>query len=208
MDKFSFIFGFYGLMLGLAVAEILSSLAGLARHHRLRDLYLPALLLSAFVFLIICVTWIDAFDTLNDAPLSLQGLWAPIATATCYFLAAAMVLPRDRPDQDQLETYFHRRKAFVALMLMAAEVFISFSFAGRYERAFHDRPATFWLWYVPYKIVIFASFYALYRATSRRGNLLAIATLFAIFFIPYWSFGAFPDWIHNHFDQPAQLARR
>ena len=79
--------------------------------------------------------------------------------------------------------------------------------AGRYERAFHDRPATFWLWYVPYKIVIFASFYALYRATSRRGNLLAIATLFAIFFIPYWSFGAFPEWIHYHFDQPARIAR-
>jgi hypothetical protein len=204
MDKFSFLFGFYGLILGLAVAEVLSSLAGLARHHRLRDLYLPALLLSALVFLLICVTWIDAFDTLNDAPFNLQGLWAPIGTATCYFLAAAMALPRDKPDQDQLEAYYDRRKRFVILMLVAAEIFVTFSFFGRYSRSLEQRPAVFWLWHVPYKIVILTGFFLLLKARTRRSNLAALALLFAIFLVPYWSFGAIPDWIDRHFDAPVK----
>jgi hypothetical protein len=60
LDRFSFFFGFYGLILGLAVTELLSGFAEFARRRRLRDLELQTALLALLVFVDICATWIDA----------------------------------------------------------------------------------------------------------------------------------------------------
>ncbi len=45
IDKFSFFFAFYGLILGLAVAELLNGFAGMVRAHaRFQHLWAPILL--------------------------------------------------------------------------------------------------------------------------------------------------------------------
>ncbi|HEY4113343.1 MAG TPA: hypothetical protein VGM17_04715 [Rhizomicrobium sp.] len=59
MDKFAFFFGFYGLMLGLAVTELLAGFGALARAGQLRKLGVQTGLLAMFLLLVICATWID-----------------------------------------------------------------------------------------------------------------------------------------------------
>lgn len=207
MDKFSFLFSFYGLMLGLAVAELLTGFAGFARRRRIRDLDPLLALLATFVFVDICSIWIDAFDTLGDASLNFEGLLAPILVATCLFLAAAMVFPRDNAEYERIEDYYGRRKTFVAALLIAAEIFLTFTFFGRYERNYQQQPAVFWIWNLPYKLFILTVIGALFVAKGRRANLAVLLAMFAVLAIPYWNNGAFPGWVHRTFDSPADRTK-
>jgi hypothetical protein len=84
MDEFEVFFTFYGLILGLAAAEILSSLGGLARQGALGAVRAQSALVTFLTFLLICATWIDAWGLREDTRLDLRSLWAPIGAATAY----------------------------------------------------------------------------------------------------------------------------
>jgi hypothetical protein len=202
LDRFSFFFAFYGLILGLAVTELLSGLAGYARERRIQGLERQTALLALAVFLFVCATWIDAWDTLQGISLNFEGLAAPILTATFYYLAACMVFPRNPSEYDRLEDYFSSRKSFVASMLLAAEIAVSITFLPAYGQTLEQRPAVFWLWQVPYKIVIIGSFAALIFLRDRRAILAALWMLIALATIPYWSNGGIQHWIDARFDEP------
>lgn len=198
MDRFSFFFAFYGLILGLAVTELLSGFAGFARERRLRDLQLETALLAILVFADICATWIDAYQTLRGVTLNFAGLASPIMVATSFFLAAAIVFPRRTDELELLPDYYARRHGFVAVMLLVAEVFVSFTFMATYRDAFAHRPAVFWLFHLPYKLALIGLFAALALARTRRANLCALVALLFLFSVPYWTVGAIPRWIHQH----------
>ena len=200
MDRFSFFFAFYGLFLGLAATEVLSGLADFGRERRFRDLGTQMALMALVVFLFVCATWIDAWETLQGVSLNFEGLWAPILTATCYYLAATMTFPRNPSDYDQLEDYFWRRKSFVATMLLVAEISVTVTFLPAYQRTFEQRPAVFWLWEVPYKLIIITSFAALILLKDRRVVLTVLLVLVALPTIPYWNHGAIQNWIDTRFD--------
>src|SRR4051812_31326318 len=90
IDRFSFFFAFYGLILGLAVTELLGGVARMVRAKALKQLEPQTALLALLVFVLICATWIDAWVSLKAITLDFAGLWAPILLATAYFLAAAV----------------------------------------------------------------------------------------------------------------------
>ncbi|MFL6763380.1 MAG: hypothetical protein ACJ8FB_12595 [Sphingomicrobium sp.] len=203
MDRFSFIFAFYGLILGLAVTEVLGGFADYARERRIRDLEPQTALLALFVFLDISATWIDAWDTLRDVSLNFEGLWAPLLTATSLYLAAAMVFPRKTAELSDLQSYYQRRKQFVLIMLIASEIFIGFMFIPVYRAEYAHRPAVFWLFDIPFKLLIIALFAALILARGRRSNIAIIVALIAVFTVPYWTHHAVTGWIHGRFDQPS-----
>src|SRR3954469_26029280 len=102
MDRFSFFFAFYGLILGLAVTELLGGFAGIVRARALKRLEPQTALLGLLIFIVICATWIDAWNTLTTISLDFEALWAPILLATFYFLAEAVVFPSDPAEFDQL----------------------------------------------------------------------------------------------------------
>lgn len=208
MDQFSFIFAFYGLILGLAVTELLSGFAAFARERRIRELELQTALLALLVFLDICATWLDAWRTLKGASLSFAALWAPIFVATCFYLASALTFPRKSTELDRLAEYYASRKWFVATMLLAAEILIGFTFVGGYEDSLAHAPARFWLWQLPYKSALLLCWIALIVVRSRRANLIVLCTLIFLFAVPYWTNGALPEWVHAHFDRPMSARTR
>ena len=203
MDNFSFFFGFYGLILGLATAELLTGFAGLARRFRIREIDKRLLFLGLYVFLDICSIWIDAFQTLKNTQLRFEDLAAPILIATFLFLAAAMAFPRDKNELSDVATYFDRRKGFIAAMLISAEVAITVTFRPLYESNLTSRPMVFWLWNVPYKLAILGSIAALFFVSKRRSAMVAISIMIAVLAVPYWQNEGFPRWIHTQFDAPA-----
>ena len=199
MDKFSFFFAFYGLILGLAVTELLGGFAGLVRARALKRLEPQTALLALLPFLIIVATWIEAWDSLRDVKLDLAALWSPVLLATCYYLAASVVFPSDPADFDDLASYYSSRKRFVVAMLTAAEVLITVGYSHIYVFLLENRPAEFWLWMVPFKIVILAAFLAIFLARSRRANLLALAVTLLLFTLPYWQYGIVRETIARHY---------
>ena len=101
MDRFSFFFAFYGLILGLAVAELLGGFAGIVRAHALKKLEAQTALVALLTFVLICATWVDTFTMDRAITLNFGDLWAPILVATFYYLAASVIFPRDPHDHDR-----------------------------------------------------------------------------------------------------------
>jgi hypothetical protein len=186
LDKFGFFFGFYGLILGLAVAELLSGLGALARTGELRRLGAQTALLSLFVLLVICATWIDAWDSLRNVTLDFAGLWAPILIAILYYLAATVTFPKNPADWAQLDDYYAQRKRFVATLMLAAEFLVNYTYRGVFLAGYHNDPETFWHWSVPYNLAIKLAFLILILVKGRPANIIALVALNLLFLAPYW----------------------
>ena len=189
MDRFEFFFTFYGLILGLAAAEILSSLGAFVRARPLRSIEIQSALLAFLTFLVICATWIDAWITRDTFELSFASMFAPIGSATAYYLAAVVVLPKEETDYDSMGAYFLKRKNFVVSMLLAAEVFQKIVFLPIFAETLKDAPAVFWLLMFPVNLALFTLWGLLLIARSRRVIIAGIILQIVVFTIPYWSAG-------------------
>lgn len=199
MDEFEVFFTFYGLLLGLAAAEILNSLGGLVRQGSLRSVRAQAGLISFLTFLLICATWIDAWSLRATFTLDFRSLWAPIGAATAYYLAAVVVLPRESSDCGDMDAYFAKRKSFIIAALVAAEIFVTIMHLPVLTERFRTQPMLFWLYLVPLNLAILAAFAAMYFARSRRANIGAIIAQIVVFTIPYWSYGLISNVIRDSY---------
>ena len=188
MDQFSVFFTFYGLILGLAVAEILSSVGAYVRARPLRSIEMGSALLAFLVFLVICATWIDAWTTRNDVSLSLASMGPWIGIATAYYLAATVVLPKEQAEYDDMAGYLMRRKSFVVWMMIAGELLIKIPYLPAFSREIESAPAVFWLWSVPFNVALVGGWLLLLLARSRRLVIAAALAQIVVFTIPYWSY--------------------
>jgi hypothetical protein len=197
VDRFSFFFAFYGLMLGLGVAELLSGFAGMVRAHALKRLEAQTALVALLTFVLIVATWVDTFTMERSITLDFSDLWPPILLATFYYLAAAVIFPRDPRQFSHLRAYFAARRKFVIGMLFAAELVDAYSVRAFYLDTYLHDPAKFWGWLVPYNVAIKGCFIALFLVRGRRATIMLLVAQILIFLVPYWNAGAI-DRISEH----------
>jgi hypothetical protein len=110
------------------VAELLNGLGKLVRAGAVRKLGLQTALLAAFLLLVICATWIDAWESLRGVSLDFAGLWAPVSIAILYYLAATIVFPEHPDAWASLDDYFAQRKRIVGALLLANEFVVNYSY--------------------------------------------------------------------------------
>jgi hypothetical protein len=190
LDRFSFFFAFYALILGLAVTELLGGFAGMVRAHAVKKLEAQTALLALLTFVLICATWVDAFNMSQGITLNFDDLWAPILLATFYYLAAAVVFPREAEQYAQLHAYFAARRKFVIGMLIAAELVDHVANVSWYADELAHRAPHFWAWVLPYNIAIDVCFVALFFVRGRRAVITLLSALILLFLVPYWHQGA------------------
>jgi hypothetical protein len=181
------------------VTELLGGFARLVRARALKHLEPQTALIALLTFIVICATWVDAWDSLRTITLSFDALAAPILLATFYYLAAAVVFPTDPKDFPRIGTYFAERKTFMVAMLFAAEMVEANTYSSVYIDRLQHHPPVFWLWLLPYNLAIKGSFVALLFVRSRRANIVLLSTLILLFLIPYWQRGAIVPVILNAF---------
>jgi hypothetical protein len=189
VDKFSFFFAFYGLILGLAVAELLGGFAGMVRAHAMKKLEAQTALLAVLLFVLIVATWVDAFSMSRGITLNFGDLWAPILLATFYYLAAAVVFPRDHEQFAHLHMYFAARKRFVVGLIFAAEMVDHVTNWAWNVDNYQHNPAKFWGFIVPYNAAIDGCMLGLLLVRGRRANIALLSTLIILFLVPYWNPG-------------------
>ena len=122
MSNFEFIFALFGQLLGLSLTEVLG---GLARtiEARLRPGAVIRVgwltpLMAAFVLLDLLSFWHAAWVTRGLAFVSGHSLIAVTRFASAYYLAAALVFPRDITAQSDLDDHFFRvRRIVIGTML-------------------------------------------------------------------------------------------
>jgi hypothetical protein len=108
MSNFELFMSFFGLLLGLAVAELMSGFANLARAKDRPRIGVITPVLGVFIFLSIMVSLLDAFRKLQDVPVSLIGFALPTLIGIAHFVAAVATVPREQGSWESLDDYFFR----------------------------------------------------------------------------------------------------
>lgn len=187
MDRFSFFFAFYGLILGLAVTELLTGFGNVVRAGVLKRLGAQTALLAAFALMVICATWIDAWWSLRGVTLNFEGLWAPLVIAILYYLSATIIFPRDPAAWPSLDDYYAQRKRFVVGLMLAAEFVVNYTYRGIFIDAWEHNRAYFWWRSVVFNVLIKLIYIALFFVRGKRANIAALLALNAVFVFLYWA---------------------
>lgn len=126
VDNLNFFMIFYGLLLGLAMTEMLAAIAPLLREDRLtaRRIGLLAPLMVALLLTEIMSSFIDAWDRLRGIEIELDDLIRPSLIGLLYFLAAAIALPQPLPPGEALDDHVLLRKGRVAATLIALNLIV------------------------------------------------------------------------------------
>ncbi|HEU0043242.1 hypothetical protein [Sphingomonas sp.] len=123
MSDFEFLFALFGLLLGLSLAEVLGGLAR-AIQARMRPGSAVRIgwltpLLGGFVLLDLLSFWGAAWSARAVVAVSGHSLMAVLLFASAYYLAAALVFPRDPDAQPELDDHFYRVRRIVIGVMMA-----------------------------------------------------------------------------------------
>lgn len=126
IDTLNFFMVFYGLLLGLAITEILSGIAPLLREDRLprERVGLLAPLLAALLLMEIMTSFIDAWDRLRGISIELDDLLRPTLIGLGYFIIATIALPRPLPAGASLDDHVLLRKGRVAAILIVINLLV------------------------------------------------------------------------------------
>jgi hypothetical protein len=136
MSPFEFSFTLFGLVLGLAMAELLGGLARVLRARSpAKDLsasirigwFTPALALVVALDLI--ASWNLAWRTLSNVPVNTITLTIGFFETGMYFLAATLVWPDAPGDWPDVDRWFARHKAQVGGAITAANLGFSAIYA-------------------------------------------------------------------------------
>jgi hypothetical protein len=182
MSGFEFFFSFYGLILGLAMAELLSGFATVARIGRLRDLGWGTTLLGLEVAYEILIFWLAAWHQYRDVEPSIRTLALPFVSGAIYFIAAGIVFPREPKQIDDLDGYFmaHKRKVATCLLIIFTAGVIN---EVRYAVAAAEQGRWAYLfgYYVPFNLSMFAGYLVLIFSPSRRWSIAALCGMLGWF---------------------------
>jgi hypothetical protein len=119
MTDFEFFFSFYGLLLGLSVAEIAAGIARTFHERRAVKVGLLTPLLAAFVCLDIASFWSAAWLDYREERFGYALLVIGMVTAMIYYVAASLVFPRNSSEWPSLDEHFwqHRRTVIFGVLL-------------------------------------------------------------------------------------------
>ena len=123
MTGFEYFFGFFGLLLGLTVAEVASKLANAIDSHAERPIGLLTSMLAAFVILDIASFWIWTWPMREIIDVTWGSVLLALIVALSYFLSASLIFPRT-PDWPSYDVHYWARKRYVLTGIIFANIFL------------------------------------------------------------------------------------
>lgn len=136
MSQFDFFMAFYGLLLGLGVAELLSGFANLLRQKSAPRLGLITPLIGGMVMVEMLANFIDAWVKFQDIDITLASLMVPTLIGLVYFVIAVIVIPRDPTEWESLDEYMTLRRRWIVGLLILANLLIASMEFTRLDRTF------------------------------------------------------------------------
>ena len=184
MSEFEYYISFYGLLLGLSVAEVASKFLNAIGARRKLKIGWMTPTLAIFIFLDITSFWIYAWGTRDALVVNWRTMFMGLLVALSYYFAAGLAFPRDISEWSDLDEYYWEHKRVVLSGILVANL-ISFT----YSHMNHSAPLDIAFWfnqstYFPPLILLFF--------TRRRSVDL---TLFGILIIGYFITAFIPSWI-------------
>jgi hypothetical protein len=179
MSAFEFFFGFFSLIMGLAVATVASGLADVLRARRVVPIGWLTPLLALLILLDISTFWVTGWTGLQNIEITYSTIYTGLVIALVYFLAAAMVFPRDASEWPSLDDYYDSHKR-----LVIGGILFSNTIGLLSRLVLGDRLAG----YDPTRLILLALFFAVLIALlfvpNRKANIGLMALHCAINIAP------------------------
>lgn len=112
-DSFDFMFGFYGLLLGLAVAEIAAGFSRAWDERKRRSLGLVGPLFGAVLLLDLLTYWLSAWGHRDVPTVTFEVAFIAAIAALLYYFAATQVFPKEGHAEGLDQHIMEHRKAVV-----------------------------------------------------------------------------------------------
>ncbi|KQS55640.1 hypothetical protein ASG17_06115 [Brevundimonas sp. Leaf363] len=132
MSAFEFFFSFYGLLLGLSVAELVGGFARVLHEKaRVRFGWLTPLL-AVFVALDVATFWNQAWGIFRGAPFNQALLIIGLVIAGVFYIAASVTFPRVSAEGSEqridLDDHFWAHRRLVFGCILAANLIVGVMF--------------------------------------------------------------------------------
>jgi hypothetical protein len=183
MDAIEIFFAVYGVLLALAIARLLSSVARLIRSRETVRVGWCAPLLMLLLLLDICSFINSASRTMGLADLSLAVVATGVGASGTYFLAASLVAPETFDRWPDLDAYYDQHKRYVVGGMVVASL-LGFEVTSLLVKGLAETLVTRW---TGVSAVLNLSYYVLlgvlFFIRNRATNIVMLATLSSIYFV-------------------------
>lgn len=176
---------FYGLLVGLGVAELLLGFMNLLRHRQRPKLGLLTPLLGVLVLLQMMALFIDAWTSLEAVQISMVSLAVPTLIGVAAFAACVLVVPREIEEWPDLDAYFYRNRRIVLGLLVAVNILIIIHESAKVE-------ARVLLPYIMVNVLGFSLMGASILVRHRIAIVASLAALIALYLSVYGGMGFSP----------------
>ena len=122
MSVFEYVFSLYSLLLGLALAHLLSGLAKVVEARDKVRLGWPTALLALQMMLTLAIFWEIAWRARNAVPDNSAALFASLVICSLLFFGAVLVIPSDAVGHKDLDAHFFKEKGTVLSCIFLANL--------------------------------------------------------------------------------------
>ena len=181
MGDFEFLVGFYGLLLGLIVAEVASKLADAIDEHRTRPIGLLTPLLTVVVLGDITSFWMWVWSERAHVTMGWQTVYLSTSLGLVYFLSAALIFPRTAGRWKSLDEHYWLRKRWVIAGLLFVNAVVLTRMLSRLLPEWDDFWFFFWIltFFGPMSVLMFSR-----RRSVDLVCLSAISLYYAVNLLP------------------------
>ena len=124
MGEFEYFLSFYGLLLGLTVAEVALGFANAIDAHRHKPIGRLTPLLAVFVLMDIVSFWVFTWSAREVISINMLTLFGALFISLAYFLSGALVFPRRAEEWSSLDEHFWQRRRMVFAGIILANVML------------------------------------------------------------------------------------
>ena len=120
-DAFGFMFGFYGLLLGLAVAEVVSGFSRAYDERSTRRIGIVAPLFGTLLLVDLITFWMNAWAYRDLPDVRYLTALAVALVALLYYFAATQVFPK-ATEKDTLDNHIMEHRPVVVFCVLASNL--------------------------------------------------------------------------------------
>ena len=113
MTNFEFVFSLFGLLLGLALAEILGGFGAALQSRRKARVGWLTPLLGLFVALDVTSFWTLAWSVRDQIPAHYFSMMCVLLLTSLYYLVARLVFPKDHDEWPDYDAYYFAHRKLV-----------------------------------------------------------------------------------------------
>lgn len=174
MTDFEGLFGLFGLMFGLIVAELALKFADAIDSNRERPMGILTPALAFLVLTDVTSFWLFIWSARNALRVNWHTVFIGVLVALVYFLAATLVFPRKERGWAHLDDHYWSRKRLVAGGILLANAVVAGMLLTRAIPAWND-----WLFYF-YFVGYYVAVAGLIVSRSRRVDYVLLAWAISI----------------------------